>query len=1135
MRFFLFLISFSWIALGAVLSGNSAQGSENPILEWSFDPAPEAADGMEIVPGVTGNAAKLGPKHRLSVPASALPEGLKQISFAAWVQPTALGNFREILRKEDGDQRILFSFQSHGQALVVGLNAGGQYHEVRASVDPNFLKNGQWHQICGTYDGKNVSIWVDGRELASCVIGADWKYGGSAPIFLGSLNGGWEWYEGLIDEVRVFDRALAPAEIRKEFIAHGGTFDLAEIRASVEELKGMAMEYEPRTPEQWNACTAEEREMWAKRKAEVALRGREGASLEELFADMDFLKTQFTPRPLLRESVAPFHPAFTPEVKDLTPDEAALKLEEEWLFQCGGNPTIDATKNEIRYARKLASRIHGVDFTNELKKLDELEAVIDRAEQDEIRPTYLAVRAVKRQIFFANPAINFDSILYVDAPYPEGSEWQHENHHRVGTKAVPGGRLMTLTGLSPAGKQKKLMPDDLYGSGSFWRPDVSYDGKRILFCFKPFNEKAFHLYEMNADGTGLRQLTDGPFDDLDPIYLPDGQNVIFLTGRSHTYVRCVVSSSAFVMARMKLNGKPESGWVKDGKVTFGEPDDGVYLLSRNMECEYTPCVMNDGRVLYTRWEYTDKPLWRCQSLWTMNPDGTQVQTFWGNQSVWPDLLKDARPIPGTEKVLFTGSGHHAWFNGSIGIVDPSKGLNYPDGLSRVTQEVPWAEVGNGPDERFASNDYHTSGDYTQYSCPYPISDRDFLVSAKRGEKFVLLLMDLDGNRELIHEGYFNVFHAIPLRPRPLPQVRQDQTKWPTFATRRQPATGIIYSNNVYDNAPAELKGKARYLRIWSMESKTYTMWDHRPYATMGPATSMVQSDGVKRILGTVPIEDDGSVNFEAPSGTALHFQLLDENQRALQTMRSFTGVMPGEVRGCLGCHESQIVSPNMAPVGKAMRRAPSRITPVPWSDISVSYDRYVQPVLDRYCGKCHQDPASDAFKAIDLTRRKGFLFFDEPYVTLTGKPTWGKPYVAPDSPPPGFGWADTILVEGFNQNDPNAYHTVPPMTKLSYRSRLVERMASGTHHDVKVAGDDLMRVILWVDAMCPYYGSDELRAMEDPEFPGVNWLPVRPRIHSAPIVPRPGPLDPFHPETDDAYEAPTLERVNQLPFGIERP
>ena len=214
--------------------------------------------------------------------------------------------------------------------------------------------------------------------------------------------------------------------------------------------------------------------------------------------------------------------------------------------------------------------------------------------------------------------------------------------------------------------------------GSFWRPDLSFDGQKVLFCFKPHNEKSFHLYEINVDGTGLVQLTDGPYDDFDPIYLPDDQHIVFSTTRGHTYVRCMPPTNAFVLARCDRDGK------------------NIYLISANNEPDYLPSVMNDGRVIYTRWEYTDKPLWRAQKLWTINPDGTQVSTFWGNQSVWPDLMKDARSIPGSRRVMFTGSAHHNWFSGSVGIIDPDRGLQLPRradeghrrrGLARVGQRA----------------------------------------------------------------------------------------------------------------------------------------------------------------------------------------------------------------------------------------------------------------------------------------------------------------------------------------------------------------------------------------------------------------------------------------------------------------
>jgi len=333
----------------------------------------------------------------------------------------------------------------------------------------------------------------------------------------------------------------------------------------------------------------------------------------------------------------------------------------------------------------------------------------------------------------------------------------------------------------------------------------------------------------------------------------------------------------------------------------------------------------------------------------------------------------------------------------------------------------------------------------------------------------------------------------------------DRVDWPSRDQREQPKDGVIYSANVYYGAPPQLEGKARFLRILNIEHKTYTYWHRRPYISTGPVVSAVQSEGVKRILGTVPIEPDGSVSFYAPSGLPLHFQLLDAEGRALQTMRSFVGLMPGEMRGCLGCHESHSRTPPLR-TGLALRREPSRITPPPWGDESISYGRFVQPVLDRYCGKCHQGNG-EARKVLDLTERPGFLHFTEPYLTLIGRPTWGQPYQAPSNPPPGWGIADMIMVEAYDQRDPAGYRTPAPMTKLSYKSRLVEICSSGKHYDVRVDPLSLQRIIAWVDAMCPFWGSEEVRQEPDPVFQGVDWLAIRPRVKTAPTIRRPGPVD----------------------------
>ena len=692
---------------------------------------------------------------------------------------------------------------------------------------------------------------------------------------------------------------------------------------------------------------------------------------------------------------------------------------------------------------------------------------------------------MKRRIVFKNPAVNFSRMLFIDNPYPQGGEWPHQARHRDGMMAVPGGRLLVLEGLHPGGHVRKLYPPK---PGSFWRPDLSFDARKVLFCYKAHDQTSFHLYEMNLDGSGLRQLTTGPYDDLDPIYTPDG-HIIFSTTRGNTYVRCMPYTYCYILARCDADGK------------------NIYLISQNNEPDWCPALLGDGRVAYSRWEYHDKALWRIQSLWAMNPDGTNVVTFWGNQSVWPDHLAEPRPIPGSRRVMFTGLAHHDWFSGSIGILDQDKGMNFPHGLTKVTCDVPWPECGAPPSDPHEAADYHVSGKYEAYKTPWPLSEEDFLVSARAGtgrgrtsgqHKFKLYLMDVHGNRELIYQGHHNVWHAIPVVPRPVPHCHPDRVAWPgTGDQRKPPQPGILYSADVYQGVPDLPRGKAKYLRVIQMDARTYSTW-RRDGRFSGPVVSAIQDDGVKRILGTVAVEPDGSVSFKVPPGKALHFQLLDEQYRAVQTMRSFSGVLPGEKRGCVGCHELHSVTPAAA-TGLALRQAPKDLTPPPWGARSISYERLVQPVLDRYCGKCHQGEGQGR-KKLDLTLRPGAGPFKEPYLTLVGTANY---FRLPYTPGSKEGFAGALMCENFAQSDPSSYKTFRPMQHLSYKSKLIENASSGKHHEVKVDPVSLRQLIGWVDANCPFRGDEEIRAIPDPEFAGIEALPIRPRTRTAPEVPRP--------------------------------
>lgn len=788
-------------------------------------------------------------------------------------------------------------------------------------------------------------------------------------------------------------------------------------------------------------------------------------------------------------SIIPHPPAVyvdarEPETRTLSAEEARQALQRDWLFQTDGQPYAVRALHEIGWTRELAARLSakpaGPDFGAELDALRAVEGDVralssEDAESDRAKELYLHVRELKHRIAFRNPLLDFDRMLFIDQPYPQGAEWRHQARHRNGMMAVPGGRLLVLDGLQPGGAIKKLAPEN---PGAFWKPDVSFDGRRILFCYKAEDESGFHLYEINADGTGLRQLTDSDYDDIDPIYLPDGK-IIFSTTRCNTYVRCMPYTYSYVLARCDADGG------------------NLYLISTNNEPDWLPTLLDDGRVIFSRWEYTDKALWRIQSLWTINPDGTNINTFWGNQSVWPDHLTEAQPIPGSSRVMFTGVAHHDWFAGSIGILDTRKGFNFPAGLTKVTCDVAWPECGEPPIDAREKETYHASGKYSAYKSPYPLSEEDFLVSAcGLDDKFRLYLMDVYGNRELIYEGAFNIWHAMPLRPRPVPPHQIDRVAWPGTGANRTPVEpALFYSADIYQNVPDLPRGSVKYVRVLQIDSKTASSWV-RDSRFSGPGTSILQDDGVKRILGTVPVDADGSVYFKVPPGRSLHLQVLDERYRALQTMRTFCGAMPGEKRGCVGCHELHSKSP-VNKVGTAMMRAPAELTPPPWgAERTISYERLVQPVLDRYCGDCHQGEGKARAK-LDLTHREGGKwFFPEPYLTLVGD----LPTVGPGGKP---GIAGALLCENYEQSDPRSYVTLRPMQFLSRTSKLIEIASSGMHHDVRVDDVSLHQLIGWVDANCPYRGDDEVRSVPDPTFPGVELLPIRPRCKTAPVVMRP--------------------------------
>ena len=799
-----------------------------------------------------------------------------------------------------------------------------------------------------------------------------------------------------------------------------------------------------------------------------------------------------------------------PPTERLSAEESLRLVREEWAAQRGGTGIALACADELRRVERVIERQGRADA------LAALEALNAEMPSDAL---YAKIRMLKRRLMLSDPQITFTSLLLVDNPYTHGSECLHEVRHRTENTATPGGRLLVVEGLSPDAPVRKLAPAGV--RGAFMRPDLSFDATRVLFCMKPENEPTYHLYEIGLDGSGLRQITKGLYNDLDPVYVPDG-GIVFSTSRCNQYLRCGDSKfRMFVLARCDRDGK------------------NIYFISSNNEADYTPVLMPDGRLLFTRWEYIDRDVNRIQSLWTMNPDGTGLSAYWGNQSSWPDMQMNARPIPGTLQVLCDTPGHHQIYDGALAVIDPSKGMNYPDGIRNLTPSVPWAEVWHGPQDVPYQTMFTAPSCYKAFQTAYPFSRDLFLVAARRGTDFVLgndkdpgwfklFLMDYDGNMELVYAGSYNILFAQPIQPREVPPVIHSQVKWQgkMKSPDHEPEWGVVYSADVYEGTTIP-RGMAKAVRVMEVDPVVFgdcfggrtTMEQYAPYRKVGafpvnewflpgsPAMSLLYDEGVKRVIGTVPVEADGSVHFSVPPVRPIFFQLLDEQGRCLQTMRSITQVMPGEVRGCVGCHETQILPPVQQRDSLAMRRPPSKPVPPAWGDETVGFDRFVQPVLDKHCVACHGGEKPKA--GLDFTKRfEEGSQFSWPYVLLVvGKDAKSKD----DFPKTSIAGP---LFPYYVYPNPEwkvpTYTTVPPpMTAMSYKSRLIAKATSGKHNDVKVSPEEEARLVAWVDALCPYIGEEEILQREAPDaeaylrhpnYAGLTHAPLMrtaPRVHRA--------------------------------------
>jgi len=655
------------------------------------------------------------------------------------------------------------------------------------------------------------------------------------------------------------------------------------------------------------------------------------------------------------------------------------------------------------------------------------------------RECYLECQWLGRHLLFQHPLLNFDSLLF--AKRVPGS-FNHMSDQYYGWWSRPGGGVYKLKDFKGKSPQAECLTNEFPEGGSFLRPMLSYKGDRLLFSWcnhyphlqgegnkldkSRVPEDAFyHVFHMDLETGAVRRLTRGKYDDFDARYLPNGR-IVFLSTRRGQFLQCGRASAALTLKNpdlpdcyVRCGGGPQRPVAVYTLHTMDLQGGDLRAISPFEMFEWTPSVASDGTLLYSRWDYVDRDNMPYMGLWSIHPDGTHSRIVYGNFTKPPHCTFEPRSIPNSHRIIFTASGHHAQTMGSLVLLDPALGSEGEEPVRRLTPEVPFPEIEAWPDQYFAN--------------PWPLSERFYLVSwgcetnPQQGHQrspsgMGIYLFDAQGGLELLYKDpSISSAYPIPLKERKRPPILAE-----TKNHRAQ--EGRFMLMNVYDGLPETPKGAVKAIRIVAVPAKTHPTMN---YPNMG----LTRDDPGKCVLGTVPVDKDGSAYFQAPAGVCLFFQAVDREGLAVQTMRSATHVQPGQTLSCIGCHEPRHKAPPIQP-SSAMKRPASRIRPGPTGSWPVRFDKLVQPVLDKHCIRCHAPEGLEKSRDLDLTPPRS-------YETLTQA---GKPSLAEH--------VRQCYREGQSLEGRGAASTSPVLNML---------LCSPGHHQVVLEHEDRERLIVWMD------------------------------------------------------------------------
>ena len=707
-----------------------------------------------------------------------------------------------------------------------------------------------------------------------------------------------------------------------------------------------------------------------------------------------------------------------------------------------------------------------------LSLLEERAARIPVAQSKTRRAAFDEAVRLRRAIALKNPLLDFDDIVFL-THHKQGRGDRHMVDQYEGHNAKPGGGVYILRNafgaeptivnvLEDATVANGRLRGKRLTEGSFISLEIDYDAQTIYFAWTQAKdigpdaswegqfwtaaearaanrlhyywseETCYHVFKARLDGTGLVQLTDGPWNDFDPCVLPSGR-IAFISERRGGFLRC--------------GARPNPTYTLYGMMPDGSD---ILCLSAHETHEWHPSITHDGMIVYTRWDYVDRDSDIAHHPWICYPDGTDPRSYHGNYPTFrehrPWMELSIRAVPNSHKFVATAAPHHGENYGSLVLIDHRRQDDSASSqLQRITPEVHFPESELMPGVPGAP---HKGGNRRGqvYGQAWPLSEDFYLcVYDPQETHYGLYLLDSFGNKiHLYTDPEVPCLDPIPLRVRKRPPVIPSRTTQALAdrVAKADESTATIAIMNVYDadfDWPAGTQIKA--LRVVQLFPKTTRKADE-------PAVGVGNQSLGRGVLGTVPVEADGSVHFEAPPDIPVYFQALDEQGRAVQTMRSLTYVHRGERMTCLGCHEPKghaPQSPSAQAVPLALQKPPRKLQRDVEGSWPLTFSRLVQPVIDKHCAACHQSEEN----APGLAHDPGRYGWSQAYHTLAPL-AWAKHG--------GNGW--------LSRNE-TSYSVAG---KVGARdSKLLPLLEQG-HYDVELSDEELYRITLWLDLNSNFYG-----------------------------------------------------------------